>query len=345
MADYRTKPETELTYYAFSQPNGCFEISRYDTLDEAINKFKESDTELSTFSGIGISKEHREIDIIHKNEDIYILVTDYNKLHDLKTDPEIKTAVNIAVQNLGVIWEYNNNIFNRSVLSSLCIPCVSKDKHLLHNEMIDNLSLKPERPDIIFSAIDSFYLSDNEEASSLKDIVNLCREGKHPKVESINVSVEDNITKETGKITVSPQDYLVMADNYLLSHVKGFPLYETNLAFDKLAGDLNDFVYDFDFYEYMDNMTDLSENVIDMISKDLKEGNVKEYIDFLQGILIEDDASADILFEAKELIARLNKIEPAQEYNKEVNIDIQRTPSEKTIDSKSKGDKGEPYLR
>ena len=50
MADYRTKPASELTYYSFTQPNGTFSISRYDSLDEAIKDLKEKDNDSSSFS-------------------------------------------------------------------------------------------------------------------------------------------------------------------------------------------------------------------------------------------------------------------------------------------------------
>ena len=345
MADYRTKPASELTYYSFSQPDGRFTISRYDTLDEAISSFKESDNEISSFSGIGISKNNKEIDIVHKSDDTLVLVTDYIKIPALKADPEIKDAVNKAASKLSIVWEYNNNIFNRSTLSSLCIPCVLDNKYLLHNELVDNLTLKPERPDIIFSAIDNFYLSDKEDAVSLKEIISLCKEGKHPKVETINVFVEDNATKELGKIAISPQDYIIMADNYLLSHVKGFPLYETSLAFDKLAGDLNDFMHEFDFYDYMDNLTDSSENVIEEISGELKKGNINNYISFLQEIILEDDSPSETLYRAKELVGRLNKIEPTKEFNKDFTDIAPDISLVKAQDAKTKGDKGDTYLR
>ena len=88
MADYRTKPETELTFYTYSQPEGKFNISRYDTLDDAINKFKE-DIDLSSFSGIGISKNGRsELDIVHKRDTTPVLVTDYTKVDAFKCDRE-----------------------------------------------------------------------------------------------------------------------------------------------------------------------------------------------------------------------------------------------------------------
>ena len=271
------------------------------------------------------------------------MVTDYQKLPGFKTDIQVKNTVNEAVNKLDVTWEYNSNIFNRSVLSSLCIPCVFENKYLLHNEIIDNLNLNPERPDVIFSAIDNFYISDIEDPLTLKEVVTLCKEGKHPKVESIEVFVEESSTKETGKTIISPQDYLIMADNYLLSHIKGFPIYETGLAFDKLAGDLIDFVRDFDYYEYTDSMTEPPEDAIDIISNDLKTGNNNGYINFLNEIILEEDYPAETFYRAKELIARLSKIEPTHEYTK--SIDDNTLTNNKMQEQRAKGNIEEKHIR
>ena len=337
MPDYRTKPESELTFYTISQPEGIFNIARYDTLEEAINKFNEV-KDLTSFAGIGISKYGRsELDIIHKKDDLYVLVTDYTRSDTFKCDREVREAVKNAIGKLGIVWEYNSTIFNSSVFSSLCVPCVVGNENILHNESVDNLSLDPEILNKTASSIERMYISDKEEWLPLLEVMSLCRDGEHPKIESIEVKVEDIHTKEKGTITVSPQDYILMADNYLLSHVKGFPLYETELAFDKLAGDLNDFMFDFDSYEYNDNLPAGGElEAIEDIAKDLKNGNVQPIIDQLSSIIEEGEIEANQLFQANELISRLKKIEPEHTAKRDLEDKIKNAEVYSSINTNNK---------
>lgn len=319
MPDYRTKPSSELTYYVTAQPENSFtfNISRYDTLDEAITKFKEENTNPLSFSSIGVSRGFGEVDIVQRNNNSFIAVTDFLKIPTMKCDREIKNAFHQVIKNLAIVWEYNHDIFTSSMLSSLCIPCVRGNEGILHNESAETLSIKPSEPDNIVTAIDKMYLSDREEWLPTLEVMVLCKSGEHPKIESITINVEDISTKEQGTITVSPQDYLLMADNYLLSHVKGFPLYETSLAFDKLAGDLNDFMYSYDFYGYQDSLPSGGEaEVIENLAKDLKSGNVQPIIDELNSIIAEGDIEGTPLLKATELIKRLEKIVPESEINK-----------------------------
>lgn len=51
-----------------------------------------------------------------------------------------------------------------------------------------------------------------------------------------------------------------------------------------LAADIDQFIYDWDIYEYRNLVDDRAEN-IDMILNDLKTGNTNEYKDFLSSAL------------------------------------------------------------
>lgn len=337
MADYRTKPDTELTYYTFSQPNGRFTIDRFDTLDEAIAKYNEDFNIPSKFSGIGISKnKYKEIVIIHKNGDTSVLVTDYTRLSSMKGDREIKAVVQEAAKKLDIGWEYSNNIFNNSAFTSVCIPCLISGRYsLLHNENVEMLSLSPEILDNTVSAIEKIYT--NGQWLPTIDVMKLCREGNHPKIESLSVKTEDIITKEQGTISVAPHDYLQMADNYVLLHQKAFPEYITAQAVDKLAGELNDFIYDYDSYEYMDQLpAGGEEEVIESISNDLKDGNIQPYIEHLNSIISGGDTTPDVLFTSNELLNRLIKIVPDKDRKPVLDRQIETPDRSNTSNSRSK---------
>ena len=336
MADYRTKPASELTFYTFSQPDGKFEISRYDTLNEAINKFKENINIPSSFSGIGVSRNGvSEADILQKNKDTIAIVTDYRKIESMKYDIEIEDAAREVAKELGIVWEYNHDILKGSRFSSLCVPCIFDNTSLLHNERVDTFSLKPVILDYVASAIDKFYISDEGWIDAYQ-VMNMCRngEGHHPKVESISVKVEDRSTKEESNIEVSPNDYLLMAENYVLSNQKIFPAYEINPAIESLAVELNDFIKDFDPYEYADNIPAGRESEsIDQIFSDIQEGKVESYITELKSIIEDDHISSEWFFSAKELISRLSNVS-----NKEIKHDLSEkiTNAEKNTTSVSK---------
>ena len=336
MADYRTKPESELTFYAFSQPDGLFSISRYDTVYEAISKFKENLADNSIFSGIGVSRNGvSEADILQKNKDTVAIVTDYKKIESMKYDIEIEEAVRKIAKELSVVWEYTHDILKGSRFSSVCIPCTFGKSQLLHNERIDNFSLKPVVLDYTASSIDKFMIADTGWVDAY-EVMNLCRNGEreHPKIESISVKVEDRSTKEESNIEISPNDYLLMAENYVLSNQKIFPAYEINPAIESLAAELNDFIKDFDPYEYADNMPAGREReAIEQIFSDIQEGNVESYITELKSIIEDDRISSEWFFSAKELISRLSNVS-----NKEIKQDLSEkiTNAEKNTSSVSK---------
>lgn len=313
MADFRTKPDTELTYYVASQIKGSFNMNRYDTLDEAIEKYKEEFNLANKFCAIGISKnKYSEIDIIHKNNDSSVLVTDYLQLVTMKNDREIRAVVAQAVDKLNIQWELNRDIFNNSIFSSLCIPRVSEKQNLLHNENVDVLSLDPERIDNSITAVEKMYADGKWQPTF--EVMTLCRDGKHPFIESLKIKVEDSLTGDKGKINVSPHDYLQMADNYVLSNQKCFSNSTIAKAIDKLAGKLNDFFYDYDPYEYKDQLPAGGElEVIENIAKDLQNGNCRPYVEQLNSIIAEGNILSDVMFQANELLNRLMKIVPEKD--------------------------------
>jgi len=333
MADYRTKPESELTFYVFSQPKGLFGISRYDTIDEAINKFRKDLDIPSDFSGIGVSRYGTsEVDILQKKKDSIAIVTDYKKIETTKYNKDVEDAIRKVASTLGVVWEYNHSILDGAAFSSLCIPCQFDKPIILHNEYIENLTLRPIIMDRLPSAIEKFYVSDKGWCD-VYDVMDICRsgEGINPKIESIRVKVEDNDTKKQSTIDISPNDYIIMADNYVLSHQNLFPRYEIQQAIESLAGDLYDFMSDFDTYEYMDNLPEGGEKeVIEQIIDDIQSGNAQSYISELKTILSEDNAPGDSILNARDLLARLSKI-PSSELEADLTTKIEKATRSRKI--------------
>ena len=80
---------------------------------------------------------------------------------------------------------------------------------------------------------------------------------------------------------------------------------------EKLANDIDQFAYDYDYYDYMDAIDD-REISVDRLVTDLNKGDVSGIKEWLQGIVEESDVPEDIE-KAKELIGRLDQLSTQHE--------------------------------
>lgn len=80
---------------------------------------------------------------------------------------------------------------------------------------------------------------------------------------------------------------------------------------EKLANDIDQFAYDYDYYDYMDAIDD-RESSVDRLVADLNKGDVSGIKEWLQGIAEESDVPEDAE-KAKELIGRLDQLSTQHE--------------------------------
>ena len=80
---------------------------------------------------------------------------------------------------------------------------------------------------------------------------------------------------------------------------------------EKLAADIDQFAYDYDYYEYMDSIED-RETARRNLTADLQRGDVAGVRDYLKGVVEECDIPEDVA-QAKTLLARIEKLHPERE--------------------------------
>lgn len=76
---------------------------------------------------------------------------------------------------------------------------------------------------------------------------------------------------------------------------------------EKLARELDDFSFDVDFYEYLDNVEDRLEHVQEIVSN-LTSGKIQPYVDFLEEI-IEERGDESVKEQAMKLVGKLKELE------------------------------------
>lgn len=139
--DFRTKPTSELTFYAIddlrAQFKGkSFQIFRFDTIQQAIDKYNEFDKSLTSAIGGSIHGTH-EIDFVHQYNGEPALVCDYKNTNYWRNAPQAQAAIKTVVDTLEIKWQMDN-IGRALVLTpnSFYFPST-------HDNYLNNLSLIP----------------------------------------------------------------------------------------------------------------------------------------------------------------------------------------------------------
>lgn len=112
MTDFRSKPDSEWTYYVVDHLPTMNKLYRFDTVEEAIAKFKEFP--VTAISAIGSSKYSSiEIDHIHRRNGRAVLVTDSERVESSiwRDSEEIQAAIDKMISALNVHYELSSDIF------------------------------------------------------------------------------------------------------------------------------------------------------------------------------------------------------------------------------------------
>lgn len=110
-----------------------------------------------------------------------------------------------------------------------------------------------------------------------------------------------------------------VCEQFISFYEKTFDNPEWINSFDKsevevLATEIDQFTFDYDTYEYKDNVSDREYNV-EIIKKDLLSGNTEHFNEYLKDVISENENMVD---EAKAL---LDKIEKFESRNEEQNLE------------------------
>ena len=157
LTDYRKKPIPETSFYVYDdlrawQKGLPDHIYRYDTLAEAIKKFKELPDHMTSALGISYQEIH-EVDMVHTNRGEPFLVSDYLCVDFVKEIPDYELYLNSVIQEFYLHWKSEHALFG-SHLSGVLIPI---DEGLTDESYMKNRILRPKDEKFPFSAITEFF--------------------------------------------------------------------------------------------------------------------------------------------------------------------------------------------
>lgn len=301
--DKRTKPESEWTYYVVDNVPRMSNIYRYDTLQEAIDKYKSLPNDAIKAIGSSIDGRH-EIDHIHCRSGQNVLVMDCANLDPWKSSQESIDAIDMMIAQLNVQHQLSG-MFGREYPSVVVELERYKDPNLenyFHNKL-----LRPADPKSLLSAINEVYV---EGAGWLSmDVFMVRLYNSRPKamgegaesnfVTRLNIDYIDDHGR-TGQADLSTKDFVRLKEKT-----------EREITPVKLAGDLYAFAEDLDFYDAMDQ-ADTKEKELLHIEKDIESGSVYAYTKFLTESLEEGLPSDAQHKEALSLLSRLTVLTPDQ---------------------------------
>ena len=209
--DFRTKPDSEWTYYVVDHLPTMSNIYRYDTIGEAIDKFQELPSTQRSAIGSSLNSTH-EIDHIHRLDGQAVLVTDIERTKDpiWRDSKKIQTAVSLMKHELKVNYELNSDIFIKGI--SVAIP-LSDPFHSL-NSYFNNKRLDPKIIDRPLSGINEVHTS-NHGWIKAEDFLNMLRNRKWSQesgypvyfVNQINIRYADK-NGHKGQADITPQDFI-----------------------------------------------------------------------------------------------------------------------------------------
>lgn len=291
--DNRKKSEAEQSFYVvddlrYKQNEGkvrrnSFDIYRFDTLQEAIDKFKEIPEFMTPALGMHLS-ERSELDLVHRREGENVLVTDFFNFPKWRTNENVLSAVKDLCEEFNIEWQMNSRLVT---YGTILIP-LERNIVRVPDKVFDdkNLASKPtpfsNHPNPL-SAINEAYV----EGRGWLPFADVSRAAEsfgynNPqllKITQFNINYKDN-RGYLGQSDISPFDLQILEERHA---IRFGPESTRNTALRKLAEELDEFGEDFDHYDYHDGIEN-SEEHIDSLVAALSEGKVHEIVAFLRDI-------------------------------------------------------------
>lgn len=306
LTDNRTKPEDQWTYYVVDHLPSMANVYRYDTVEEAIEKYKSLPETLKSAIGSSIDGNY-EIDHIHRCDGRNVLVMDSTDLYPWQASPvsaEVQESIDKMIAYLNVQHQYCH-IFGKMHPSAITdLERYSNPE--LENYFTDKL-LRPEEPKYLLSSVSEVCVESKgwmPLSAFLEHLDNTkpSRPGegaKHVFVDRLNIEYIDEAGR-CGQADISPKNFALLLDKTAR---------ETYPA--KLSEDLYQFAQDVDPYEGQDQAGNKEEELA-VMKKDIASSTLAPYIKFLSEGLSEGYASEDDRKRALSLLSRLTVLTPKE---------------------------------
>lgn len=303
--DNRTKPNSQWTYYVVDDVPKMSNIYRYDTVEEAIEKYKSLPSHL--LSAIGSSIHDRsEIDHIQRREGTSVLVMDCERMSNpiWRESPEIQDSIDKMVAYLNVHRQFSNMFGYK--YPSVAVELERYSSKELENYFGDKL-LRPEKPGVLLSAIKEVCV-EGEGWLKLNDFLEKLEQARPGRpgdpvkslfVDQLNIDYIDE-TGRCGQADISPRNFALLQQKTV-----------QELSPEKLAAELYQFAADLDVYNAQDQ-ADIREAEMQSIQKNIVSGRIGPYVKFLSAALSEGFASEENHKKALSLMARLTVLTPTE---------------------------------
>jgi len=301
--DQRTVPGDKITFYVWDdlryQQNReisgrkDFDLFYYDTLEEALEKFKDVPDWMTP--ALGMSWGMGEWDVIHRREHVTVLSRDFSTDERWRNNPDALGYVDRLCSVLNVAWVSEPRLIPNA---TILVPKTPWFQWLPDRAVLDKSLRLRERKSYLrqpspLSAINEVFCQ-GDGWLPYEDFRKKAEDfgWKSPhclRVHTFNVNYTDANGHE-GQIDVSPSDFRILLERYTLQH--GEPEEVQNAA-QKLAAELDEFVYQFDTYEYKDRAEGSREESVNALRDEILEGRTEDIVSYLQLLVDENEFSSD----------------------------------------------------
>lgn len=337
--DHRTVGEDRMSFYVFDDlrwqqwPQHTPEhrpgpdIYRYDTLVEAVSKFKELPPHMKPAIGVHLNAKS-ELDIVHRFGNEAVLVTDYLNSPAWRHNAAVERAVGQACEALNIEWQLDHLLLGATV----AIPLARLSTSAIPDSYLAGMGLVPHEPARYgakidpYTAVDEVFCEDGKGWIGLReaqaqgisfdnpDLLKVSRfnvRTKYLPSEKMSVAWDGDSLHH---VDVSPLDLSILQEGYTLRFGEQHSFDKT---MDLLVGDLYHFSKDAEPYENKDQGPDYEAQIKatrDQLSRG-DTGSIKAYLeDFLSGSHPEEATS--FMVEASRLLARVKNLEGLKHYRK-----------------------------
>ena len=161
--DHRTVGEDWVSFYVFddlrwqqrpqhsAEPRTGPNIYRYDTLVEAVSKFKELPTHMRTAIGVHLNAAS-ELDIVHRFGEESVLVTDYMNLPAWRHNDAVNRVVGHICEILNIEWQLDRHLLGATV----AIPSARFSGFIIPDSYMSDKELVPREPERYGAKIDPY---------------------------------------------------------------------------------------------------------------------------------------------------------------------------------------------
>lgn len=302
--DHRTKPESEWTFYVVDHLPTMKNFYRFDTVDEAIEKFRSIPEH--QYSAIGASINGKaKLDLIHRRDGRPVLVKDFERSKNpVWQDGTIQAAIDKLIAYLNVQYELSNLFGNN--YPSTCVELERYKDAGLENYFHNKL-LRPAKPEYLLTAVNEVFV----EGAGWMDIEAFLKKLDESRPQAMGEGAKANFVTRLNIMYIDNTGWCSQADISVKDFIRLKEKTERECAPDKLASDLYDFAVKADPYEAMDQ-ADIKEGDLQKMRQDISSGHLSSYIQHLRDYLREDQLPSFTLDEAKALLARLTVLTPKE---------------------------------